>query len=174
MLIFRLPLDYQIKEFDCGDSDLNEFLVNDSINHQKDLLTVTYIIEYDDGTMTKSFFSLLNDKISITDINSNRSWKNKIQSVFGGRKNYRSYPSVKIGRLAICKKSQRQGFGKILLDYIKIWFIEQNKTGCRFLTVDAYRDSISFYEKNGFQFLSEQDKESDTRLMFFDLGTLSL
>lgn len=28
--LIRLSVDYQIKPFDCGDSDLNEFLQNDS------------------------------------------------------------------------------------------------------------------------------------------------
>lgn len=30
------------------------------------------------------------------------------------------------------------------------YFIIDNKTGCRFITVDAYRNAIPFYEKNGF------------------------
>jgi hypothetical protein len=28
--------------FDCGDADLNEFLLEDALPHQTDLLTVTY------------------------------------------------------------------------------------------------------------------------------------
>lgn len=41
---------------------------------------------------------------------------------------------------------------------------------CRFLTVDAYLAAIPFYEKNGFVFLNETDKNNPyTRLMYFDL-----
>jgi hypothetical protein len=39
------------------------------------------------------------------------------------------------------------------------------------VTVDAYRSAISFYEKNGFLPLQEEDDENTpTRLMFFDLS----
>ena len=75
-----------------------------------------------------------------------------------------------------------------MLDFIKSWFIdEENKTGCRFLIVDAYNKDIplSFYQKNDFQFLfsSEQQeaenlgydvsKSLHTRLMFYDLKKLT-
>ncbi|MCQ2225529.1 MAG: GNAT family N-acetyltransferase, partial [Paludibacteraceae bacterium] len=48
-----------------------------------------------------------------------------------------------------------------------------NKTGCRFLTVDAYLDAVPFYEKNGFSLLTTEDEDSTyTRLMYFDLDSL--
>ena len=50
------------------------------------------------------------------------------------------------------------------------YFIIDNKTGCRFITVDAYRSAIPFYEKNGFLPLQEEDDGSPTRLMYFDLA----
>ncbi len=70
------------------------------------------------------------------------------------------------------------------MDFIKSWFIEPyNKTGCRYLVVDAYNEDVpvAFYKKNGFDFMfstEEQEKSyrgivSDhslkTRLMYFDL-----
>lgn len=60
-----------------------------------------------------------------------------------------------------------------MLDFIKIFFTDDNKTGCRFLTVDAYLDAIPFYEKNGFSPLNSDDEKSDyTRLLFFDLNDI--
>lgn len=67
--------------------------------------------------------------------------------------------------------------------FIKDWFrAEDNKTGCRFLVVDAYNDhrTLKFYEKNGFKFLHKNEDEEKqyflvkdnvitTRLMYFDL-----
>jgi hypothetical protein len=41
--------------------------------------------------------------------------------------------------------------------------------GCRFITVDAYRDAFGFYLKNGFEFLSSEDETDNTRLMYYDL-----
>jgi len=55
-------------------------------------------------------------------------------------------------------------------------FHYNNRTGCRFLTVDAYnRDNIlKFYTKNDFQFFYDKDKNRKTRAMFFDLKRLNL
>ena len=73
------------------------------------------------------------------------------------------------------------------MDFIKSWFIDtNNKTGCRFLVVDAYNEPIAlkYYSNNGFEFLfSNEDQEKKymgisadkqliTRLMYFDLIVL--
>jgi len=74
------------------------------------------------------------------------------------------------------------------MDFIKSWFIDpNNKTGCRFIVVDAYNETIpiKYYRNNDFEFLfstEEQEKEYmgllevdtlKTRLMYFDLIELS-
>ena len=48
-----------------------------------------------------------------------------------------------------------------------------NKSGCRFLTVNAYSDAIPFYEKNGFVPLNDADVHDETRLLYFDLNDVS-
>ena len=50
-------------------------------------------------------------------------------------------------------------------------FITDNRTGCRFITVEAYSDdkTINFYEKNNFDFYLDNDTEKPTRIMYFDL-----
>jgi len=63
--------------------------------------------------------------------------------------------------------------GTLLLNFIKSYFVVDNKTGCRFLTVDAYADAVPFYLKNGFVPLNEDDKEDDARLLYFDLNDVS-
>lgn len=50
-----------------------------------------------------------------------------------------SHPSVKVGRLAVSKKHQGQNWGKLIISLLKEWFIHNNKTGCRFITVDVLR-----------------------------------
>ena len=66
-----------------------------------------------------------------------------------------------------------KNIGSFLLDFIKSYFVVDNKTGCRFLTVDAYADAVPFYLKNGFVPLNEDDKDDDTRLLYFDLNDVS-
>ena len=52
---------------------------------------------------------------------------------------------------------------------IKHAFTNGNRTGCRFITVDAYAEATAFYQKNGFDFFTKRDEHEDTRLMYFDL-----
>lgn len=85
---------------------------------------------------------------------------------------YEAFPAVKIARLAVDKTLQGQGFGRMILD----WSISHIKlaimphVGCRFMVVDAKRDSIQFYQKGGFTLLDTESNHSDEHpLMFIDL-----
>ncbi|PZX57586.1 acetyltransferase (GNAT) family protein [Algoriphagus ratkowskyi] len=169
--LVRLSPQYEFKPFDCGDSDLNEFLLNDALDHMDQLLAVTYILEDDSEII--AFFSLLNDRISYEQF-SKSSWLKKIQKIFvhgTAKRNYKSHPAMKIGRFGVSENYQSKGVGEALLDYIKTLFIDNNRTGCRFITLDAYNNmrSISFYLRNGFVLFTEDDKNADTRQMYFDL-----
>ena len=63
MKVVRLTQEHIFKPFDCGEEDLNEFLIHDAKLYAKGLLAVTYIIEDEDNTI--AFFSLSNDRISL-------------------------------------------------------------------------------------------------------------
>ncbi len=167
--LFRLPPNHNFKPFDCGDSDLNEFLLESSIDYMTRLLSVTYIIETDEWT--KAFFSVSNDKISIKEMPS-KEFEEKFQDPMPEGKKYRSYPAVKIGRLGVNNTFQRQGFGGKMLDYIKYMFIDNNRTGCQYITVDAYAQSLKFYLDNGFKYLTDKDVGRDTRQMYYNLMDL--
>ena len=53
--------------------------------------------------------------------------------------------------------------GKRLKDY---------ELATRFLTVDAYLSAVSFYERDGFIPLDNEDVDSTTRLLYFDLNDI--
>lgn len=168
--LVRLSESHSIKPFDCGDPDLNQFLFEDAIPHLKQLLTVTYLLETKSDTI--AYFSVLNDKITLEEV-ANRSF-NKLSRKIPHAKYRESYPSVKIGRFAVSKAYQRGNIGTALLDYIKGYFIDLNKTGCRFITVDAYPQAVPFYERNGFLPLILKEPKNDNRAMFFDLYPFSV
>jgi len=86
-------------------------------------------------------------------------------------KRYSTLPAVKIGRLGVSERAQCNKLGTNILDFLKVWFTHKNKTGCRFIVVDAYNNprTINFYEKNGFKFLVDGNKNDSTRIMYFDL-----
>lgn len=167
----RLSTDYVIKPFDCADADLNEFLLEASAHYSKQLLSVTYLLENE--TSTIAFCSLHNDKISILDLESKSKWRRLFRDKMPRGKQFNSYPAMKVGRFGVSTDFKGQGIGTSILDYLKEMFITNNRTGCRYITVDAYRESLAFYQKNGFLFLTDGDKSSDTRQMYFDLILLS-
>ena len=42
----KLQLGETIGSFDCGDTDLNDFIVNEAHHYRKALLAVTYVMEH--------------------------------------------------------------------------------------------------------------------------------
>lgn len=166
-----IPLkeDTVIKPFDCGDSDLNGFLFDDAKNYLKDLLATTYLLVDPKNDKTVAYFSLLNDKI-ILNPNEKNLW-NKLNRNICNAKRRHDYPAVKVGRLAVSKDYNGQGVGTFIIDFIKYAFTHGNRTGCRFITVDAYASAVGFYnsKKCHFEFFTNQDAKEETRLMIFDL-----
>lgn len=167
--IVVLKEDTQIPPFDCGDADLNDFLKEEAKLYFDELLAVTYIVVDREQNRTAAYFSLLNDRIELIPGEQKR-W-NKLNRKISNPKRRRNYPAVKIGRLGVSKEYAGRGLGTDILSFLKQTFVRGNRTGCRFLTVDAYADAIGFYrsEQCRFEFFTEKDKEDATRLMIFDL-----
>ena len=171
-LVLRLNIGDSISAFDCNDEDLNDFILNEACLYRNALLSVTYVVEDKTTHDILAYFSLANDKISISDFESKTEFNRFRKHKFVNKKRLRSYPAIKIGRLAISQKAQHQSIGTYLLEFIEDYFIIDNKSGCRFVTVDAYVDAIPFYIKNNYQFLNNDDEDKRTRVMYFDLASL--
>ncbi|MCC8113075.1 MAG: GNAT family N-acetyltransferase [Bacteroidales bacterium] len=159
-----------IQNFDCGDNDLNDFLKHDALDYQKTLLAVTYVLKYGPEKVIMAYYSLANDRISIGDFESNTQFNRFRRNRFVNRKRIKSYPAVKICRLGVSKDFRGLNIGSSIIDYLITSFTNGNKTGCRFITVDAYIVAIPFYLKNGFLRLNENEKEPHTRLLYLDLA----
>lgn len=103
--------------------------------------------------------------------------------VIPNSKRTRNYPAILIGRLGVSKDVKGHNVGSQIIDYIKFWFTRpSNKSGCRFVVVEAYNhpNVLRFYEKNDFKYLdnSGEDEKAtlgldvfrlNTRIMYFDL-----
>lgn len=164
----RLSKTPDLKPFDCGDDDLNDFFHNDASKYSSQLLAVTYTFESDKDTI--AFFSVSNDKIINRD-SRGKIIANKLVRLIHNAKRRKNYPAVKVGRLAVDNKHCGKGIGTEIINFIKHLFTAQNKTGCRFITVDAYNNLkvVKFYKDNGFDFLTDKDEQEETRLMYYDL-----
>lgn len=174
--------------FDCDNSDLNEFFAKDVLKYNAELLGKSYCFTLDsDEKEIVAAFTIANDSIKTFSLPNAR--KKKLISDIPRQKQMKSYPAVLIGRLGVSKKfraieGETKSIGDQLMDFIKSWFIDKaNKTGCRFIVVDAYNDlkPLNYYYRNGFIPLfssEEQEKEFtnhpenkslSTRLLYFDL-----
>lgn len=158
------------KAFDCGDDDLNEYFQIDSANYRKELLTSSYRIDRRNakGDFPVAFVDFCNDAIRREELGSAK------RKIHYRKRGFKSYPAVKITRIGVMKALQGCGIGSLVLDAVKHFFIEDMKSGCRFLTLDAYPERVGFYKKNRFREmqLKEDADERETIPMFFDLKEL--
>ena len=171
--IRRLKRRESIESFDCGDADLNDFILKESPLYRQALLAVSYIVENKQNLTVSAYFSLANDKVALNDFESKTEFNRFRKHRFVNEKRLKSYPAVKICRLGVDLSMKGQYIGTFLLNFIKSYFVIGNKTGCRFLTVDAYAGAVPFYLKNGFIPLNDEDADADTRLLYFDLATIA-
>ena len=169
--ILLLTEDYPIKPFDCEDEDLNDFLFNEATPYQKELLATTFVMENDEQTL--GYYSLLNDSLQLKEemFTSKSQFRNFLRELVPYPKRHlKTIPALKIGRLAIDKTFKGKGLGSVIMANIISKCIKMNEEqACRLITVDAYKQAVPFYQKMGFKFLIEGDKDDTTRLMFLDL-----
>ncbi len=149
------------KDFDCGDTDLNEFFAKDVIEQQQKLLCVLYgLFDCENISLEPmALLSVSNDSLSKKSLNQDKDIP------------YASLPSVKIGRLGVRKDLQGMGIGKMAINLVKKMFRTDNRTGCRLITVDAYNvtEVLEFYQRNHFAPIRKADLRRETVAMYFDL-----
>ena len=183
----RFPLTASIidacRPFSCGDKDLDEFFRRDYDDYQKQLMGKTYVF-LERATMEDIVrtFTVPNASIFTNFLPNAR--KKKVGKDVPLAKRDLIYPAVLIGRLGVNQNYLHRHVGTELMSTIKDWFIDKdNKTGCRYLVVDAYNkpEACEYYQRNGFNYMfssEEQEKQYrnieteaalQTRLMFFDL-----
>ncbi len=150
------------------DRDLDDFLREDAQRHYADRIAVTYALSRNDAPdFPLGFATLQNDAIVVDE---------PLPMLHGYA--YSAFPAVKIGRLGVSLEFQGSGMGTVFLLLIKELMLTANRTGCRFVTVDARRDkknkvdTTAFYEKNGFSLLPCRQKTSKYIPMYFDLMQL--
>ncbi|MCF0185190.1 MAG: N-acetyltransferase [Bacteroidaceae bacterium] len=169
--------------FRCGDEDLDDFFVHDAFLYSQQLLGKTYFfVSNDEKNRIVGAFTVSNDSIKASLIS--KSTRNSLQRKIPNSKRTRSYPAVLIGRLGVAASLKGNNIGSDIIEYIKAIFSDDsNRTGCRYVVVDAYnrRDVLSFNEKNGFKYLyptEEEERNSfgladveclNSRMMYFDL-----
>lgn len=163
--IEKLYDKHDLSKFKSYEKELVNFLIEDALNNQKQKLSVTFLWFYEKNLV--GYVTLLNDKINL---------EGNLKEFFREKDiHYKSLPALKIGRLCVHDDFVRKGVGRLMVLFAiqQANEISENKSGCRFITLDAKRnekrelDSIHFYKKLGFKMLKERVK--GTTPMYLDL-----
>ena len=178
----------QCKGFTCKDEDITEFFTQDYADYAYQLLGKSYCCVKPDTSEIVCAFTVANSSVKVDSLPSNL--RNKLNRKIPNAKRRPQYPAVLVGQLAVSDLFSGHHVGDELLDFIKSWFIDPlNKTGCRYVIVDAVNHPkvFEYYQRNGFKFLFSSDEEEwtflhnkgleqttpiepmKTRLMYFDL-----
>lgn len=139
--ILPLTVNSSIEAFRSTNEDLNDFLRNEALKSQENLLTRTFLC-FCRGSLAE-FLTLVIDTIEVKLVDED-------DGVDGYP--YQKYPAIKIARLAVDKRYERQGIGRFLLLAAigKVYQVSKD-IGCRYITLDSKRESMGFYERFGFK-----------------------
>lgn len=66
-IVRKLEICDKVKSFDCGDADLNDFILFESSFYGKAMLVVNYVLEHKETKTVVAYFSLANDRVSLSD-----------------------------------------------------------------------------------------------------------
>ena len=168
-------------DFDCGNTDLNDFFNLDAIQYRRQMLSETCFFRCKSSGKVVCAFSFSASSIKTADLPGSR--RKKVKEFIPREKMLMSYPAMLIGRLGVATEFSGKGIGKQLMQFIKDYSLIYYPGFVRYLLVDAYNEPgiLDFYKKNDFTtvFSSEkQEKENyrqlisetlRTRYMFFDM-----
>ena len=142
-MIELLDKKHNRDDFDCGKELLTNYLKTQAGPDMKRKLSACFVLS-ENGTEIQGYYTLSNNSISLS------SFPVHLQKKLP--KSYNSIPTTLLGRLAIDKKYQGQGIGKILLiDSLKRSYELSKEIGSFAVVVDPIdEEAENFYNKYDF------------------------
>lgn len=165
--IAKLSEIYDLKKFDCGDEDINEFLKEDALLYQKEKIATTTLFIYEDNIL--GFCSLASDAVKLE----RKTEDEKIRQELG--RGYAEYPALKLARFGRDKQFRKMGVGGFILNYVVGKSISLNDDiAVRFVTLDSYTNKVEYYKNHGFvenlhKHYQERRQRTETVSMRLDL-----
>ncbi|MCA1814426.1 MAG: GNAT family N-acetyltransferase [Halobacteriales archaeon] len=158
----------QVRDFDCGDKDLNDFLNTEEVaNYERENLGRTQMV-YLKGELVGYFTTSPGDLR-----------REKVKHVKSFTKyphlEVENFPALLIGRFAVAKKWHRKGIGRMMMRHVMGMAQEfGEQRGARLVVLNATsKDAIKFYTSVGFALTDERkERGRQQRTMFFDLRAL--
>lgn len=138
--IERLTAQHQRSSFDCGDVALNQFLQQQVGQLLRKGFGKTYVALAEDGVSVQGFVTLSAGQIQTPRLSAHLKLPR--------------YPApvLRIGRLAVDQRAQRQGIGQQLMAFALQWALEFSQAVSLYAVVaDANHEKAkAFYEALGF------------------------
>jgi GNAT superfamily N-acetyltransferase len=155
----NLNSNHRRKEFSCGKEMLDNYLQKQANQNIKKKLAACFILN-DETNLIRGYYTLSNNSIP----------QNLIPNEFQKKlpKSYTLIPTTLLGRLAVDKRFQSKGVGKLLLiDALKRSYEISKSIGSFAVIVDPIdKESEDFYDKFGFIKLPDSGK------MFLPMKTI--
>ncbi|MBS1645007.1 MAG: GNAT family N-acetyltransferase [Bacteroidetes bacterium] len=151
-MIELLDKKHNRDDFDCRKELLNNYLKHHAGQDLKRKLSVCFVLSEPDTNIIQGYYTLSNNSIPLSHFPEN------IQKKLP--KSYLSIPTTLLGRLAIAKKQQGKGIGKILLiDALKRSYEIAQTIGSFAVVVDPIdKEAELFYAKYDFIKLPDSKK----------------
>ena len=159
-MIELLNKKHNRKDFDCGKELLNSHLKNQASQDVKRKLSACFILIDNETKSIQGYYTLSNNSIPLN------CFSEQVQNKLP--KSYTAIPATLLGRLAIDRKFQGKGIGKILLiDALKRSYEISKIIGSFGVIVDPIdNEAKSFYKRYDFIELPDSEK------MFIAIKTL--
>lgn len=159
-ITINLEPEHKKNEFCCETARLDNYLHQQASQDVKRKLSVCFVLIETHSNIIKGYYTLSNNSIPLSLIP--ESIKTQLP------KSYKSIPTTLLGRLAVDKNHQGNGFGKFLLiDALKRSYIVSKSVGSFAVIVDPLdNDAECFYNKYGFIKLPDSGK------MFLPMKTI--
>jgi len=142
--IFSEDVEYDLSQFDCGEVSLNTFLAEHlKRQHREKFLRAYVLTTREENPQILGYYTLSGSCFEKAYLPSKTQQK---------RIPYKNVPSVTLGRLAIDKRIQGQGFGELLVTHaMKTVYLASFAVDIHGLFVEALNDKArNFYLKLGF------------------------
>jgi GNAT superfamily N-acetyltransferase len=152
-----LNFTHDLSGFHSSEPELDEFLKEDALVNQGNLISVTRLVLLDGNLV--GYFTLINDSIEVRSVEE----CDREESY-----HFRKYPALKIARLATHSDFERYGVGRSMLRKIFTISITLSRyVGCRIITVDSKHSAVDFYKK--FAFKPAMRTPGETVPLYLDL-----
>jgi GNAT superfamily N-acetyltransferase len=158
-----------VRGFDCGNRELDEFLATDEVARYRDeWYGYTFLVRRAKDWALAGYYTVAQDSLEIPD-----DWIHKRMSPTLG---LRRIPAVLLGRLAVHRPFQGSGVGSLILKHIVTEELESPRPA-RVIRLTCYPESLDWYLRRGFDFISEKEQRKAGQpgakpRLYFDLKAL--